>query len=216
MDFKAIQANNPKLPIIHADDPAFAAYGEVLSLNTQAYLQYAEQSIIIPDSGVDYTEEDPALAGFHKEKAWLENNVYGQMPIAVGYCAGHNRIMNGMEWHHGCEVNVAFTDVVLFLAPFSSLKGRRDQLKLDSADVQAVYVPRGYAVALDPLVLHFTPIEVEQSGFSVLVALPKHTNEALKEPAQNPYLKARNSWIIYHKDTGRGDDFDGENLQLRL
>jgi hypothetical protein len=216
MDLISIQKKNPEIPFIHVEDLDFLKYGRVLDFKVQGYLIYAKSHIKVPKNGVDYSEKDDCLMRLSKEKEWMEDYVYGQMPVEVGYCCGHNKVMNGMEWHCGCEVNIAITDFVLFLASFSSLELNSGQVKLNTADVQAVYVPKGYTIALNPLVLHFTPIEVEQTGFSTIVILPNNTNETLLQVSKVPYLKAKNSWIIYHKDTGKGNDFEGKNLKLSL
>lgn len=216
MTIEEVKSNNPDIAVIHVNDAGFKAFGKVLKKDLNTYVEYMEKNIPIPGQGVDYAAEDTGLMTLEKERHYLETEVYGQMPVEVGFCAGHNQIMDGMEWHYGCEVNVAVTDLVLFLAEYSSLEHSEDgKVHLNSRQVKAVYVPKGYAIVLDPLVLHFTPIEVQKEGFGTVVALPAHTNEALLEATADPYLKARNSWIIYHKDTGRGSEIDGINLKLK-
>lgn len=216
MILEEIKSKNPDITVIHVNDPEFKAFGTVLKNDLSAYLEYMEKNMPIPEQRVDYTAKDAGLMTLEKELHYLETEVYGQMPVEVGFCTGHNQIMDGMEWHYGCEVNVAVTDMVLFLAEYSSLERLEDgKVHLDSKLVKAVYVPKGYAIALNPLVLHFTPIQVQEEGFSTVVALPAHTNEALLEKTTDLYLKARNSWIIYHKETGRGSEIDGINLKLK-
>lgn len=213
MTFQEIQEKNRNFPVIHADTPGFSIYGKVLPLDTSAYLEYVRTHLPIPEK-VAYVPLDAGLMENVPAREWLENNVFGQMPVEVGYCAGHNRSMNAMEWHHSPEVNIAVTDTVLFLAGFSSIRQAGDSCRMHSRDVTAVFVPRGYAIALHPLVLHFTPISVEDGGFFTLVVLQQETNLPLKPPVTDPYLKAKNKWLLFHRDCGQGDNIDGENLTL--
>ena len=46
----------------------------------------------------------------------LADGVYGQMPVQIGYCNGHNRRLNALEYHRDSEINIAVTDMVLLLA----------------------------------------------------------------------------------------------------
>ena len=43
----------------------------------------------------------------------LADGVYGQMPIQIGYCNGHNRKLNALEYHRDSEINIAVSDRVL-------------------------------------------------------------------------------------------------------
>lgn len=45
----------------------------------------------------------------------LKMRVYGELPIQIGYCNGHNSKLNALEYHRSSEVNVAVTDIILFL-----------------------------------------------------------------------------------------------------
>lgn len=43
----------------------------------------------------------------------LQNRAYGGLPIQIGYCNGHNKKLNAVEYHRNSEINVAATDLVL-------------------------------------------------------------------------------------------------------
>ena len=45
----------------------------------------------------------------------LSDGIYGQMGIQLGYCNGHNKKLNALEYHRDSEVNLAVTDLVLLL-----------------------------------------------------------------------------------------------------
>ena len=40
---------------------------------------------------------------------------YGKLPIQVGYCNGHNSLLNALEYHRCGEVNVAVTDLIVLV-----------------------------------------------------------------------------------------------------
>ena len=45
----------------------------------------------------------------------LENGIYGQMPIQIGCCNGHNKKLNAVEYHRDSEVDIAVDDLILIL-----------------------------------------------------------------------------------------------------
>ena len=38
-----------------------------------------------------------------------------QSPAVIGYCNGHNSLLNAVEYHRSSEVNVAATDLILLI-----------------------------------------------------------------------------------------------------
>lgn len=45
----------------------------------------------------------------------LKMRIFGELPIQIGYCNGHNSKLNALEYHRSSEVNVAVTDIILLL-----------------------------------------------------------------------------------------------------
>ena len=45
----------------------------------------------------------------------LQNKGFGGIPIEIGYCNGHNKKLNAVEYHRSSEINVAVTDLVLLI-----------------------------------------------------------------------------------------------------
>lgn len=43
------------------------------------------------------------------------DSLYGGMPIQIGYCNGHNHLLNAVEYHRDSEINIAVTDMILIL-----------------------------------------------------------------------------------------------------
>ena len=96
-------------------DPAFRSYGKVITgYDCEGILKVMEGTPIPKD--VVYVPSEPELEAVEAVRK-MERNLYGQIPIQAGYCNGHNRKMNAMEYHRNSEINVACTDLVLMLGP---------------------------------------------------------------------------------------------------
>lgn len=212
--YEQLKEKNPHVKWITVTDEEFAPYGRVLDLDCSVYVDALNQQIPMPEKGA-YEASNPILESFTKEKEMISNKVYGQMPIEVGYCAGHNTSMNAMEWHHGSEVNVAATDLVLLLGKFGDVKQQNGEYSFDSKDVVAVFVPKGTAIEVYSMVLHFCPIAVDDAGFSTLVILPDKTNTPLTAPTDDKYLVVINKWLIGHVSMGKPNScITGENIKI--
>ena len=88
-------------------------YGKVLTGYALDDLIAAMNRIEIPDDTV-YVASCPELEQlpvFHD----LQNRGFGGVPIQLGYCNGHNKKLNALEYHRCSEINVACTDMVLLL-----------------------------------------------------------------------------------------------------
>ena len=133
----------------------------------------------------------------------IEKNLYGQLPIQVGYCNGHNKKMNAMEYHRTSEINVASTDLVLIL-------GRQQDVEADdtydTAKAEAFFVPAGTVIEVYATTLHYAPCHTQDGGFRCVVILPRGTNTDM-EPVENVFsedrlLFAKNKWLIGHEEGG--------------
>ena len=94
-------------------DPAFRKYGQVLEgydftglIKEMKHTPVPEDVIYVPS-----VEELEAL-DIMKD---LQNKGYGGLPIQIGYCNGHNKKLNAVEYHRNSEINVAVTDLVLLI-----------------------------------------------------------------------------------------------------
>jgi hypothetical protein len=144
------------------------------------------------------------------------------MDIEAGYCNGNGFMLNAMEYHKCSEVSFSTTGLVLLLALPEQLKDG----VLESADVVAFYLPKGVAVEIFPLVLHFAPCRIRPEGFNCLVVLTEGTNGPLPHvdasaPGEAGLLWMRNKWLLCHKDSpqakkGAFIGITGENLQLAM
>lgn len=67
----------------------------------------------MPAEGSDYKVSTDELEKTAL-KAYLKNQVFGEMDIQIGYCYGYSNKLNAFERHKGSEVNIAVTDMILF------------------------------------------------------------------------------------------------------
>lgn len=183
-----------KMTIYRVTDPEFAPYGRVLSLPAEELIAAAE-TLEMPQSGSRY---EPSLEVLERVKIaeTIEDEFYGEMPIQVGLCWGHNNRLNALEWHTSSEINVAATDFVLML-------GRIDEIKdgmYDSSRVKSFRVRRGESIEVYATTLHFCPCTTDADGFRCVVVLPRGTNVPLDGTPTDPLLFRKNKWVICHVD----------------
>lgn len=204
-------------------DAAFKKYGRVISHVDVAELVAALKETPIP-ADVVY---EPSVESLEKlpVKEELSSVIYGEMPIQIGYCNGHNKKLNALEYHRDSEINIAAEDAVLMLG---SLQDMEADFTYDTSKVEAFLVPAGTAVEIYATTLHYAPCHVEDGGFQVAVVLPKGTNYELKAahakvengkaPNEDALLAAVNKWLIGHAEGGLPEGsflgLKGENLSL--
>lgn len=218
---ESLRSANPELRLYSVFDPEFAPYGRVLQLPGEEALAAALENTPIPETGNCYRASEPALEALAAVEA-AARSVYGGMPIQAGYCNGRGFALNAEEYHKCSEVNFSTTGLVLLLALPGDLHDRR----LDAADVAGFYLPPLVAVELHPLVLHFAPCRVRETGFNCLVLLTRGTNEPLPAvntaaPGEEALLWMANKWMLCHPDSpqarkGAFVGISGENLRLAL
>ena len=149
----------------------------------------------------------------------LVERTYGEMPVQIGYCNGKNKLMNALEYHSSSEIDVAVSDLVLMLGKRADIT---EDFQYDSANVEAFLVPAGTAVEVFADTLHYAPCNTEESGFRMVVILPKGTNLDLMKKHENAtdeekLLFGTNKWVIAHPDAkieGAFNGIIGENLKL--
>ena len=115
-------------------DPAFAAYGQVVTglEEARAKILAALAGTPQPAAGTDYCPEDPSLQEL-PAAAEVSEHLFGGMPCQLGWCNGRNTKLNCLEYHRDSEFNLANEDFILLLA-------RRDEIengRLDTGKVRA-------------------------------------------------------------------------------
>lgn len=183
----------------------FSKYGRILTgVETEELVKVMEE-MPLPDDVV----YEPSIERLESLPVFdtLKNVVFGEIPIQVGYCNGHNTYLNALEYHRSSEINIAATDAILLLGCQQDIKS---DFTYETEKVEAFLVPKGCAVEIYATTLHYAPCNADDDGFRVCVVLPKGTNEPLEEEhgssvaedGEDAMLAAKNKWLIGHKEGG--------------
>ncbi len=199
-------------------DPSFRKYGRVVQgIDFTDLVEAIKRETPLPD-GVAYEPSIKALEETTAAKA-LQRRTYGELPIEVGYCNGHNYKLNAIEYHRSSEINVAATDAVLIVGMQQDIT---DDFKYETAKMEAFLVEAGTAVELYATTLHYAPCSANEDGFKVGIVLPAGTNYPLEEKHEgweDSLITAQNKWLIGHPegglDAGAHIGLVGENLDIR-
>lgn len=211
------------MKVLKVTDPEFRKYGRVIKNVDLKPLIEAMGNTPCPDDVV-YVPGDPALEATATAKD-LKRIYYGELPIQVGYCNGHNQKLNAVEYHRCSELNIARTDAILIVGMQQDIE---DDFTYDTSKMEAFLLPAGCGVEIYGTTLHYAPCGVDGAGFRVTIVLPYGTNHDLKEAHadKNPsvcdnedrLLAANNKWLIAHKDGGQAEGsfigLKGENLTV--
>lgn len=188
------------MKILQVTDPAFKKYGRIVEGIDFTGLVEKMQEMPLPD-GVAYEPSVEALETLPVMEE-LSRIVYGEMPIQIGYCDGHNELLNAVEYHRDSEINVAATDAILILGKQQDITA---DYTYDTSLMEAFLIPKGTAVEVYATTLHYAPCGVGGSGFRVAVVLPRGTNFPLKKEHSNGedrLITAVNKWLIGHAEGG--------------
>ena len=197
-------------------DPAFRKYGQVLEgydftglIKEMKHTPVPEDVIYVPS-----VEELEAL-DIMKD---LQNKGYGGLPIQIGYCNGHNKKLNAVEYHRNSEINVAVTDLVLLIGHQQDIEPDHTY---DTSKIEAFLVPAGTGIEVYATTLHYAPCHVNEGGFQCVVVLPKGTNTDLtfqtEKTGEDSLMTAKNKWLIAHEDAKIAGAFNGlmgENITI--
>ena len=196
------------MKILSVNDAEFKEYGRVVDNVDFSELVEAMKKTPVPE-GVVYEPGIKELESLAVAKE-ISNVVYGEMPVQIGYCNGHNCMLNALEYHRDSEINVAATDAILMLGLKREVE---DDFTYDTSKVKAFFVPAGTAVEVYATTLHYAPCGVDGKGFQVSIVLPKGTNLALTTPhakvnadgtapSEDALITAVKIWLIGHKVGG--------------
>lgn len=199
-------------------DPSFRKYGRVVQgIDFTDLVEAIKRETPLPD-GVAYEPSIKALEETTAAKA-LQRRTYGELPIEVGYCNGHNYKLNAIEYHRSSEINVAATDAVLIVGMQQDIT---DDFKYETAKMEAFLVEADTAVELYATTLHYAPCSANEDGFKVGIVLPAGTNYPLEEKHEgweDSLITAQNKWLIGHPegglDAGAHIGLVGKNLDIR-
>jgi hypothetical protein len=188
------------MKIYKVTDPEFVPYGRVVEGVDFGPLVDKMQETPLPD-GVAYEPSVDTLEALPVMKE-ISDKVYGEMPVQIGYCNGHNELLNAVEYHRDSEINVAATDAILILGKQQDITA---DFTYDTSLMKAFLVPKGTAVEIYATTLHYAPCGVDGDGFKVSVILPRGTNFPLKadhKGGEDSLITAVNKWLIGHAEGG--------------
>ena len=183
-------------------DKAFRKYGAVIEGMDLSELLAWAKTTPAPDDVV-YEPSIPEAEALPICED-LSRQVYGEMPIQIGYCNGKNHKNDTLEYHRGEELDVAVTDLVVVLG---SRKDMDSLLSFDLANAEAFFVPAGTAIMLYSDTLHYAPCSAGDGVFQCVIVLPRGTNypsekENIRKTAEDELLCMKNKWVLTHPDSG--------------
>ena len=202
-------------------DEEFKTYGRIVKgYDFTELVDYMRDNTEIPEIGNVYVpsvKEMEKLPVYHD----IQNVLYGDMPVQIGFCNGRNSTYNGFEYLKGNEINIAATDFMLVLGHIWELEDNCFYV----GNEKVFFVPKGTAIEMYQTTLHLSPCKTCDGGFKDIVILPRGTNTPRDEKVRNAdsesaLLLQKNKWVIAHKDReplvkqGAFTGFIGENKKL--
>ena len=125
--------------IYEATSSNFKKYGRIVKNIDFAPVIEALNQIAIPADSVAY---EPTVASLEEAsaKVGVSRLFGGELKLETGYCAGHNSLLNAVEYHRSSEVNVAATDCILLLG---SQQDITDDFQYDTSKIEAFHIRKG-------------------------------------------------------------------------
>lgn len=204
------------MKIQNVTDSSFGKYGKVLEGYDFGGLIKEMKHTPVPED-VIYVPSVDELEALDVARE-LQNRAYGGLPIQIGYCNGHNKKLNAVEYHRNSEINVAATDLVLLIGEQKDIE---DDFTYDTSKIEAFLVPAGTAIEVYATTLHYAPCNVKENGFQCVVVLPRGTNTELnfqpEKTGEDALITAKNKWLIAHEEAGIQGAFNGlkgENITI--
>jgi len=190
------------MEIKSTNSEAFKKYGYLVEGYDFSELQgLLENNTEKPENGVTYV---PGNGSFEKlpVAVSISDNLFGGMPVQIGYCNGSNKTLNCLEYHRGSELVIAADDVVLLVAPVQEIINN----SLDTSKVEAFLLPAKRAMLFYETTLHYAPCNAPgNNGFRTIVVLPEGTNTEKPDITayndEDKLLWARNKWLLAHADS---------------
>ena len=173
------------MQILKVTDEAFRQYGKVIKDLDVSDIITAMSETPCPDDVV----YEPSIESLEacKSAQSVSDSLYGGMPIQIGYCNGHNHLLNAVEYHRDSEINIAVTDLILILGKEQDIT---EDHTYDSSKMEAFLIPAGTTIEVYATTLHYAPCNVAASGFKCVVvradAIRPYRGEGVKSPRRIP------------------------------
>ncbi len=209
------------MKIYNVTDSEFTNFGRIIEgyeAEKKEIMEALRDKTPVPE-GTDYVAEEKALQSLAAADK-ITNSLFGGSPMQFGWCNGHNTKLNCLEYHRSSEINMGATDFILLLAKREDIVDH----KIDSSKVKAFLCPKGVMIEVYATALHYAPCQAHKdSGFQVLVGLPKGTNvgkpEFTADNQEDKLLTATNKWLLAHSESSEAKDgawvgITGENIDI--
>lgn len=204
--------------IYKVEDKQFEKYGKIVKGIDFSDVIAELKKLPMPE-GVIYEPSVKELENLPVQKD-LVTKSYGELPIQIGYCIGHNSLLNAVEYHRSSEINIAAKDAILILGMQQDIT---DDFTYDTSKMEAFLISEGTAVEFYATALHYAPCETGDRGFLMAVVLPAGTNFPLEKThsgLEDKLMTAKNKWLIGHPDAGHPAGthigLTGRNLDVRM
>ena len=204
------------MQIYSVTDERFSKYGKIIKNIDFTELVAKMEETPCPEDVV----YEPSIAALEALPVYeqLKEITYGELPIQIGYCNGHNHYLNAVEYHRSSEIDVAATDLILLLGWQPDIT---EDFTYDTSKIEAFRVEKGTAVELYATTLHYAPCSVGEEGFRCVIVLPKDTNLPLDKEHkgwEDGLITAKNKWLIGHPEGGLPEGSHigliGENIRV--
>lgn len=213
------------MKIHEISEPLFRQYGKVIDHVDLSSVVEVMLTKPCPKEGTVYVASDKDLESL-PAAGEIKRVLYGETDIEIGYCNGHNKRLNALEYHRCSEINIACgADAVLILGKQTDIE---EDFTYPTSKAVAFRIPSGTAVEIYATTLHYAPCHTDEEGFRMAVVLSKGTNEPLEKQhrriskengekiTEDCLLAAKNKWLIGHPQGGFDKDvypgLKGENL----
>lgn len=186
------------------DSVEFERYGKVIhDLDVKKVVELLKNTPV-PNEGTVYVASEPSLETPELVNQ-IQNQIFGGLKIQIGYCNGHNRTLNCLEYHRNSELNICERDTLLMLAPMNAI---HDGI-IDSESVEVFLMKAGTAVLFYETTLHYAPCTGDgEDYFRICCVLPRDTNTSRPSgvcgEGESGFLTHNNKWLFAHKDSSEG------------
>lgn len=199
----------------------FERYGKVISdIDSKQAIELLKNTPV-PKEGIVYVASEPTLETPELVNQF-QNQVFGGLKIQIGYCNGHNRTLNCLEYHRNSELNICEKDTLLMVAPINAIHNGI----IDTESVEVFLMKAGTAVLFYETTLHYAPCTGDgEEYFRMCCVLPRDTNttrpEGIGTVGEASFLTHNNKWLFAHKDSPEGRSkltagkLIGENIVLK-
>lgn len=207
------------MKIYQITEKQFNKYGRVITgMEVPKIMAFMEKSPCPDDVVYVASVTEMEACG---DAAKVRDSLFGGLPVQIGYCNGHNKKLNALEYHRSSEINIMATDAVFMLGQEQDIE---EDGTYDTSRIELFFAPKGSMIEVYATTLHYAPCQANEAGFRVVVALPAGTNMDLPEQItvagrkEDSMLFAANKWLIGHKEGNLPEQafigLKGDNLTL--